>query len=96
MAACGRSSRAALSIARSSLAPDRRDAVRRAPEPNAPRAFPDLQLPETGRPELGDQRGQELLAEPVDGGVVRGTLLGRPLGGSVPRLRGFGHGLDLL
>ena len=46
-------------------------------QPDAPGTLADLELAETGRPELGDEGGQQLVAQAVDGGVV-----GRALGGA--------------
>jgi hypothetical protein len=45
-----------------------------AADADRPRALAHLDLAETGRGQLGDERGQELLGEAVDRGVV-----GRPL-----------------
>ena len=61
-----------------------------------PGALADLELAETGRAELGDERRQELAAQAVDRGVV-----GRPFRGGAIRAAGFrldrfGHSLDLL
>src|SRR6516225_9786771 len=90
-----RTPRPALAIAGPSFATGGH-AVGRPTEANSPAALANLELTETCRPELRDQRRQELLAETVDGGVIGRALLGGSFGGAVPRLGGFGHGLDLL
>jgi hypothetical protein len=51
-------------------------AVGRAAQPDPPAALADLELAQARCTQLGDEGGQQLAAQPVDGGVV-----GRPLGG---------------
>jgi hypothetical protein len=45
-------------------------AIARPAQPHAPAALADLELTKTGRAELGDEGGQKLAAQALDGGMV--------------------------
>jgi hypothetical protein len=48
------------------------------PQPDAPGALADVELAEAARPELGDERREELVREAVDRRVIGSPLVGRP------------------
>src|SRR6185436_5245450 len=95
-AGAARSAGPALAIAGPPVAVGRGDAVGGPAQAHPPATLADLQLAETGRAELRDERRQQLFAQSIDRRVIGGPFLGRSLDGSVARLGGFGHGLHLL
>src|SRR5215212_5390597 len=70
--------------------------VRGPPHPESPRSLADLDLAETRRRELGDERGKEIVGEAVDHGVIRGTFVGGTWRGGGRTGRVVGHGSDLV
>ena len=89
---------APIAVARTAFLGGRRRARRHAgpAQPDAPAALADLELAQTRRPELRDERGQELRAQAVDGGVIGRSFRVRAVRPAIGGRVLFGHWLDLL
>src|SRR6185369_11536872 len=68
------------------------DAIGRAPKTDAPAVLADLELTETRRAELRDQRRQQLARQAIDRRMVGGM----PTVSGIVDRQGLGHSLDLL